>query len=99
MNLSPKYNDEECLREEDDNIFFDENRFLARFTSDEVDERFLQVMEKETAVEEYEKNVEDRENRVKNMYNIYLLKSALLKMKYNAFIIKLYIEFKYFLIL
>ena len=84
MSLSPKYNeDEEHLR--DDDIFFDENRFLARFTSDEVDERFLQVIEKETAVEEYEKNVEDRENRVKNMYNVYLLKSALLKIKYNAF--------------
>tara|TARA_B100001287_G_scaffold116167_1_gene97716 strand:+ start:779 stop:1318 length:540 start_codon:yes stop_codon:yes gene_type:complete len=84
MSLSPKYNDEESLREDDD-TFFDQDKFLARFTSDEIDERFLQALDKETAVEEYEKNVEDRECRVNNMYNCYLLKHALLKIESNAF--------------
>ena len=83
MNLSPKYNDAECLR--DDDVFFDEGKFMARFTSDEIDERFLQVLDKETAVEEYERNVEDRENRVRAIYNIYLMKMALHRIQVNAF--------------
>ena len=49
MNLSPKYNDAECLRDDD---VFDEGKFMARFTSDEIDERFLQVLDKKASRED-----------------------------------------------
>ena len=81
MSLSPKYNSYEELVE--DEAFFDETRLARHFTSDEVDERFLQALEKETAVEEYEKNVEERENIVKDKHRLCVLKSAFLKMNEN----------------
>lgn len=81
MSLSPRYNSPEELN--DDEVFFDETRLARHFTSDEVDERFLQALEKETAVEEYEKNVEERENIVKDKHRMCVLKSAFLKMNEN----------------
>ena len=81
MSLSPRYNSREELMEDD--AFFDEARLARHFTSDEVDERFLQALEKETAVEEYEKNVEERENIVKDKHRLCVLKSAFLKMNEN----------------
>ena len=81
MSLSPRYNSHEELMEDD--AFFDEARLARHFTSDEVDERFLQALEKEAAVEEYEKNVEERENIVKDKHRLCVLKSAFLKMNEN----------------
>ena len=59
MSLSPRYNSHEELMEDD--TFFDETRLARHFTRDEVDERYLQALEKETAVEEDEKNEVERE--------------------------------------